>query len=241
MCPGQPGWAGTRRNIHPLTLIVVINHPYLLSPSTTIQSRDQNLQQNVQDHSKTLQTFMTGNEDVLTADTWYSIILVKSNTRLYSFNHMYPANMNVTLNRHLEQWKVIPNWFKSEPRTRQGSANKTSIDKTKSNHNWPQSALRSRTMSEDNTSCYFRYIHTYISTGDNNSVHSTLKAQNSRNLQFSSTKITYCSNTLIDKKPYLRCCALKFRLQCDTEVYCTVLSNTVIIKAGDRLPSSTCL
>jgi len=34
-CPGQPGWAGTRRNIHPL-LIVVINHPYLLSPSTMI-------------------------------------------------------------------------------------------------------------------------------------------------------------------------------------------------------------
>ena len=34
-CPGQPGWAVTRRNIHPLTLIVVINHPYLLSPSTT--------------------------------------------------------------------------------------------------------------------------------------------------------------------------------------------------------------
>ena len=36
ICPGQPGWAGTRRNIHPLTLIVVINHPYLLSPSITI-------------------------------------------------------------------------------------------------------------------------------------------------------------------------------------------------------------
>jgi len=36
ICPGQPGWAGTRRNIHPLTLIMVINHPYLLSPSTTI-------------------------------------------------------------------------------------------------------------------------------------------------------------------------------------------------------------
>jgi len=35
-CPGQPGWPGTRRNIHPLTLIVVINHLYLLSPSTTI-------------------------------------------------------------------------------------------------------------------------------------------------------------------------------------------------------------
>jgi len=35
-CPGQPGWAGTRRNIHPLTLIVVINHPYLPPPSTTI-------------------------------------------------------------------------------------------------------------------------------------------------------------------------------------------------------------
>jgi len=26
-CLGQPGWAGTRRNIHPLTCIVVINHP----------------------------------------------------------------------------------------------------------------------------------------------------------------------------------------------------------------------
>jgi len=35
-CPGQPGWTSTRRNIHPLTLIVVINHPYLLPPSTTI-------------------------------------------------------------------------------------------------------------------------------------------------------------------------------------------------------------
>jgi len=26
-CPGQPGWSGTRRNIDPLTPIVVINHP----------------------------------------------------------------------------------------------------------------------------------------------------------------------------------------------------------------------
>jgi len=26
-CPGQTRWAGIRRNIHPLTLIVVINHP----------------------------------------------------------------------------------------------------------------------------------------------------------------------------------------------------------------------
>jgi len=35
-CPGQPGWTGTRRNIHPLTPIVVINRPYLLHSSTTI-------------------------------------------------------------------------------------------------------------------------------------------------------------------------------------------------------------
>ena len=35
-CPGQPGWASTRRNIHPLTPIVVIKYPYLLPPSTTI-------------------------------------------------------------------------------------------------------------------------------------------------------------------------------------------------------------
>jgi len=26
-CPGQPGWASTRRSIHPLTPIVIINHP----------------------------------------------------------------------------------------------------------------------------------------------------------------------------------------------------------------------
>jgi len=26
-CPGQPGWASTRRNIHPLTSIMVIGHP----------------------------------------------------------------------------------------------------------------------------------------------------------------------------------------------------------------------
>jgi len=32
----QPGWASTRRNIQPLILIVVINHPYLLSPPTMI-------------------------------------------------------------------------------------------------------------------------------------------------------------------------------------------------------------
>jgi len=25
--PGQPGWAGTRRNIHPLTSYMIINHP----------------------------------------------------------------------------------------------------------------------------------------------------------------------------------------------------------------------
>jgi len=27
LCPGLPGWAGTRRNIHPLTPIQIINHP----------------------------------------------------------------------------------------------------------------------------------------------------------------------------------------------------------------------
>ena len=54
------------------------------------------------------------------------------------------------------------------------------------------------------------------------------------NLHSSSTKI-------IDKKPYRRCGHSKFRLQCDTEVYCTILTNTVMIKTSDRLPSSICL
>ena len=35
LCPGQPGSAGTRRNIHPLTPIVVISHP--LPASSIIQ------------------------------------------------------------------------------------------------------------------------------------------------------------------------------------------------------------
>ena len=35
-CPGQLRWAGTRRYIHPLTAITVINHPYLLSLSFMI-------------------------------------------------------------------------------------------------------------------------------------------------------------------------------------------------------------
>ena len=43
-------------------------------------------------------------------------------------------------------------------------------------------------------------------------------------MHFSGTKI-------MDKKPYPRRGHSKLRLQCDTEVYCTVLTNTVMIKA----------
>jgi len=38
ICPGLPGWAGTRRNIHPPTSILIINHPLSASSSTTIHS-----------------------------------------------------------------------------------------------------------------------------------------------------------------------------------------------------------
>jgi len=34
LCPGLPGWAGTRRNIHPLTPILIINYP--LSSASSI-------------------------------------------------------------------------------------------------------------------------------------------------------------------------------------------------------------
>ena len=37
-CPGLPGWAGTRRNIHPLTPLLLINHPYYLPLSTANRS-----------------------------------------------------------------------------------------------------------------------------------------------------------------------------------------------------------
>ena len=37
-CLGLPGWAGTRRNIHPLTPVLIINHPSSTSPYTTIHS-----------------------------------------------------------------------------------------------------------------------------------------------------------------------------------------------------------
>jgi len=47
-CPGQPGWAGTRRNIHPLTLIVAINHPHLpLHPLRSTESSPINPQQDM--------------------------------------------------------------------------------------------------------------------------------------------------------------------------------------------------
>jgi len=55
LCPGQPGWAGTRRNIHSLTPIVVINHPLSASsifydpwhPSCSIYVPDSRFQQSV--------------------------------------------------------------------------------------------------------------------------------------------------------------------------------------------------
>jgi len=51
----------------------------------------------------------------------------------------------------------------------------------------------------------------------------------------------FSSTEIIDKKPHPGRCPSKFRVQCDTEVYGTVLTYSVMIKAGDRLPSSTCL
>jgi len=38
-CLGQSGWAGTRRNIHPLTNIVVINHPLSVSSIYTVRHK----------------------------------------------------------------------------------------------------------------------------------------------------------------------------------------------------------
>jgi len=45
---------------------------------------------------------------------------------------------------------------------------------------------------------------------------------------FQGPKLHFSSTKIIDKKPYPRCEHSKFRLQCDTEVYCTVLTNTVM-------------
>jgi len=78
-CPGQPGWAGTRRNIHPLTLIVVINHPYLRSPSTTIhgilhiQCNDNNNNLHVSDVMHYKLSFVrtsTASESSFAASSW---------------------------------------------------------------------------------------------------------------------------------------------------------------------------
>jgi len=60
-------------------------------------------------------------------------------------------------------------------------------------------------------------------------VRSKLKGQNSSTFQ--GPKLHISSTKIIDKKPYPRRGHSKFRLQCDTEVYCTVLTNTVMIKA----------
>jgi len=60
-------------------------------------------------------------------------------------------------------------------------------------------------------------------------VRNKLKVQNSSTFQ--GPKLHFSSTKIIDKKPYPRCGHSKFRLQCDTEVYWTVLTNTVMIKA----------
>jgi len=60
-------------------------------------------------------------------------------------------------------------------------------------------------------------------------IRSKLKVQNSSTSQ--GPKLHFSSTKIIDKKPYPRHGHSKFRLQCDTEVYCTVLTNTVMIKA----------
>ena len=38
LCPGLPGWAGTRRNTHPPTILIIILNLYQLLPSATIHS-----------------------------------------------------------------------------------------------------------------------------------------------------------------------------------------------------------
>ena len=48
---------------------------------------------------------------------------------------------------------------------------------------------------------------------------------------FQGPKLHFSSTKIINKKPCPRRGHSKFRLQCDTEVYCTVLTNTVMIKA----------
>jgi len=58
-------------------------------------------------------------------------------------------------------------------------------------------------------------------------------------MDFRGPKLHFSSTKIIDKKPYPRRGHSKFRLQCDTEVYCTALTNTVMIKASDRLHTHT--
>ena len=70
----------------------------------------------------------------------------------------------------------------------------------------------------------------------NSRVHSKLKVQNSSTFQ--GPKLHLSSTKIIDKKPYPRHGHSQFRLQCDTEVYRTVLTNTVMIKASDRLSTN---
>jgi len=55
---------------------------------------------------------------------------------------------------------------------------------------------------------------------------------------FHRPKLHFSSTKIIDKKPYPRRGHSKFKLPCDTEVYCTVLNNTVMIKASDKLSTN---
>jgi len=62
---------------------------------------------------------------------------------------------------------------------------------------------------------------------------------------FQGPKLHFSSTKIIDKKPYPRRGHSKFRLQCDTEVYCTVLtkqakSNQILFPSTGDMHTSVC-
>jgi len=62
LCPGLPGWAGTTRNIHPPTPIVIINNPL----SVVLDAQTQNGDEPVGEYS------FLGQSCLSSADSWWN-------------------------------------------------------------------------------------------------------------------------------------------------------------------------
>jgi len=91
LCPGLPGWASIRRNIHPLTPILIINHPLSASSIYVLRSIASSLS-----NLHAWQTFYTTSLRVL-----FGLPLGLAPSTLYSIVHTFFHPIIVFFSQHM--------------------------------------------------------------------------------------------------------------------------------------------